>query len=60
MCVGGGGGVQPSKHKTCIAFVQCWSNVEDVGPTLYTCYRNVLCLLESRSQQSRFIDPMLC
>ena len=24
---------------------QCWSNVEDVGPTLYKCYTNVLCLL---------------
>ena len=29
----------------CIAFVQCWSNVEDVGPTLYKCYTNVLCFL---------------
>ena len=28
--------------KTCI---QCWTNVEDVGPTSYTCYTNVLCLL---------------
>ena len=22
-----------------ITFVQCWTNVEDVGPTLYRCYR---------------------
>ena len=29
----------------CITFVQCWINVEDVGPTLYKCYTNVLCLL---------------
>ena len=29
----------------CITFVQCWTNVEDVGPTLYKCYTNVLCLL---------------
>ena len=29
----------------CITFVQCWTNVEDVGPTLYKCYVNVLCLL---------------
>ena len=28
-----------------ITFVQCWTNVEDVGPTLYKCYTNVLCLL---------------
>ena len=29
----------------CIPFIQCWTNVEDVGPTLYKCYTNVLCLL---------------
>ena len=29
----------------CITFMQCWTNVEDVGPTLYKCYTNVLCLL---------------
>ena len=23
-------------------FVQCWTSVEDVGPTLYNCYTNVL------------------
>ena len=34
----------PSKH-ICIAFIQCWTNVEDIGPTLYKCYTNVLCLL---------------
>ena len=28
-----------------ITFVQCWTNVENVGPTLYKCYTNVLCLL---------------
>ena len=31
----------------CVTFVQCWTNVEDVGPTLYKCYANVLCLLGS-------------
>ena len=25
----------------------CWTNVEDVGLTLYKCYANVLCLLDS-------------
>ena len=30
----------------CITFVQCRTNVEDVGSTLYKCYTNVLCLLE--------------
>ena len=28
-----------------MTFVQCWANVEDVGPTLYKCYTNVLFLL---------------
>ena len=34
----------PSKHKTfvCVTFVQCWTNVEDVGPTLYKSCTNVL------------------
>ena len=32
-------------QNNCITFIQCWSNVEDVGPTLYKCYTNVLCLL---------------
>ena len=31
-------------HNICIIFVQCWTNVEDVCPTLYKCYANVLCL----------------
>ena len=25
----------------CITFIQCWTNVEDVGPTLYKGYTNV-------------------
>ena len=29
----------------CITFVQRWRNVFDVGPTLYKCYTNVMCLL---------------
>ena len=29
----------------CITFVQCWTNVEDVEPTLYKCYTHILCLL---------------
>ena len=28
-------------------FMQCWTNVENVGPTLYKCYTNVLCLLRA-------------
>ena len=32
-------------HSICITFVQRRPNVFDVGPTLYKCYTNVLCLL---------------
>ena len=28
-----------------MTFVKCWTNVFDVGPTLYKCHTNVLCLL---------------
>ena len=42
----------------CITFIQCWSNVEDVGPMLYKCYANGLCLLGTdRSRCSRFSVP---
>ena len=38
--------MQPSKQKNiCITFVQRRPKVFDVGPTLYNCYTNVLCLL---------------
>ena len=33
-------------NNVCITFEQCRPNVFDVGPTLYKCYTNVLCLLE--------------
>ena len=35
---------QQTRH-ICITIVQCRPNVFDVGPTLYKCYTNVLCLL---------------
>ena len=35
----------PSKHKTFITCVQRRFNVFTVGPTLYKCYTNDLCLL---------------
>ena len=37
----------------CITFVQCWANVDDVGPTLYKCYSNVFCLLGCRARISQ-------
>ena len=32
--------------KLWLTFVQCRTNFEDVGPTLYKCYTNVLCVLD--------------
>ena len=29
----------------CITFIQCWTNFEDFGPTLYEYYTNVLYVL---------------
>ena len=37
--------ISQQTQNICIAFVQCWTKVDDVGPTLYKCYTNVLCLL---------------
>ena len=34
-----------AKQNICITFIQRWTNVEDVGPTLYKCFTNVSCLL---------------
>ena len=34
-----------STQNICITFVQCWTNVEEIGPALYIWYTNVLCLL---------------
>ena len=41
--------------------MQCWTNVENVGPTLYKCYTNVLCLLGCRRtfSQTLYIYSML-
>ena len=38
----------PETQNICMTFAQCWFNVEEVGPTLYKCYTNVLCLLRYR------------
>ena len=32
-------GTSQQTKNICITFVQCWTNVEDVGPTLYKCYK---------------------
>ena len=57
--VGGGGGEGykltsqdgEQTQNICIIFIQCWTNAEDVGPSLYKCYTNILCLL-GRSVQN--------
>ena len=36
-----------------ITCVQCWTNVDDVGPALYKCYKNVLCLLGNATCHTR-------
>ena len=38
----------------CIPFIQRRPNVVDVGPTLYKCYTNVLCLLGSNVSDFEF------
>ena len=42
----------------CITFVQRRSNVFNVGPTLYKCYTNVLCLLGICHNDSAGYDPV--
>ena len=37
--------VTQQTQNICITFVQRQPNVFDVGPTLYKCYTNILCLL---------------
>ena len=50
----------PVNTKHLYDFMQCWTNVEDVGPTLYKCYTNVLCLLGRRTfSQTLYIFSML-
>ena len=38
-------GQSQQAQNICITFTQCWTNVEDVGPTLYKWHTNALCLL---------------
>ena len=50
----------PVNTKHLYDFIQCWANVEDVWPTLYKCYRNMLCLLGRRTfSQTLYISLML-
>ena len=49
-----------TKQNICITFIQCWTNVEDVGPTLYKCYTNVFCLLGNQPTKSQCRQIILC
>ena len=50
----------PVNSKHLYDFIQSWTNVEDVGPTLYKCYTIVLCLLGRWTfSQTLYISPML-
>ena len=53
-------------QKNCITFIQCWTNVEDVGPTLYKCYTNALsllgctfCILTDGDHRNKVLTDML-
>ena len=43
----------------CITFVQRRPNVFDVGPTLYKCYTDALCLLGGHVSNSHEDDPFV-
>ena len=43
-----------------ITFVQCRTNVKDVGPTLHKCYSNVLWSLGWQLGDARNIDALWC
>ena len=45
-------------QEICITFVQRLTNVFDVGPTLYKCYTNILCLLGFTSQETNSHKPV--
>ena len=45
-------GATQQTQNICITFVQRRPNVFDVGPTLYECYTNVLCLLGNLQQKN--------
>ena len=50
----------PVNTKHLYDFMQCWTSVEDVGPTLHKCHTNVLRLLGRRTfSQTLYIYLML-
>ena len=53
------GGYTQQTHNICITFVQRRTNVFDVGPTLFKCYTNVLCLLGMMQWSQRWTSTAL-
>ena len=51
--------VSQQTQNICITCIQFWTNVEDVGPTLYKCYANVLCFL-GRNNMNFHIQNLIC
>ena len=54
-----GGALAQQTRNICITFAQCWTSVEYVGPALYKCYANVLCLLGVDKARISFPLPHL-
>ena len=52
--------VSQQTQNTFITFIQCWSSVEDVGPTLYKCYTHVMCLLVSHCPPQSLSSTLRC
>ena len=44
----------------CITFIQCWTNVEDVGSMLFKYYTNVLCLLGASAISYSYYSKCRC
>ena len=50
--------LDPGNTNIFITFIQCWPNVEDVGPVLYKCFANVfLCLLGDKHLDTQTRNP---
>ena len=46
----------PANKNIFVTFIQCRTNVEDVGPTLCKCYTNVLCRRQWHQQKKTVIE----
>ena len=55
-------GITQQTQNICITFIQGWTNVEDIVPTLHKCYTNVSCLLGTRLNYLEYnnVDFLRC